>query len=86
MKRMHDYMGLIFEKMCKEYLIGSCKFKNKKIGMDELELLEHYAMVFAKGIKYYYVIFSMGGFTDELLSAAKERNVLLLTLDDIYNV
>lgn len=36
--------------------------------------------------KYDYVIFSMGGFTDELLSAAKERNVLLLTLDDIYNV
>lgn len=34
--------------------------------------------------KYDYVIFSMGGFTDELLSAAKERNVLLLTLDDIY--
>ena len=43
-------------------------------------------MVFAKGIKYYYVIFSLGGFTDELLSAAKERNVLLLTLDDIYHV
>ena len=131
---MHDYMGLIFEKMCKEYLvryadklpfdladvgqwwgtdphekkqvqidivgvpvkepdkkvseylIGSCKFRNEKIGMTELELLEHYAMVFAKGTKYYYVIFSMGGFTDELLSAAKERNVLLLTLDDIYNV
>ena len=132
--RMHDYMGLIFEKMCKdylnryadnlpfdlaetgqwwgtdprekkqvqidivgvpvqetnqkisEYLIGSCKFKNDKIGMDELELLERYAMVFAKGIKYHYVIFSLGGFTDELLSAARERNVMLLTLDDIYNI
>lgn len=132
--RMHDYMGLIFEKMCKEYLncyadnlpfdlaetgqwwgtdprekkqvqidivgvpvkesnkkvseylIGSCKFKNEKIGIDELDLLEHYAMVFAKGIKYHYVIFSLGGFTDDLLSVAKERNVMLLTLDDIYNV
>jgi hypothetical protein len=32
-----------------EYLIGSCKFKNEKIGMDELRLLEHYADVFGKG-------------------------------------
>ena len=106
--KMHDYMGLIFEKMCKEYLmryaedlpfdladvgqwwgtdprgkkqiqidivgvpvqesnqkiskylIGSCKFKNEKIGLNELELLERYAMVFAKGEKYYYVIFFTG--------------------------
>ena len=130
--RMHDYMGLIFEKMCKEYLmryaedlpfdladvgqwwgtdsrekkqiqidivgvpvqesnqkiskylIGSCKFKTEKIGLNELELLERYATVFAKGEKYYYVIFSLGGFTEELLSVAHERNVMLLTLEDIY--
>ena len=129
---MHDYMGLIFEKMCKEYLnryaenlpfdlaevgqwwgtdprekkqvqidivgvpvqeanqkvseylIGSCKFKNEKIGIDELELLENYARVFAKGNKYYYVIFSLGGFTEELMSVAEERNVMLSTLDDLY--
>ena len=129
---MHDYMGLIFEKMCKEYLmryaedlpfdladagqwwgtdprekkqiqidivgvpvqesnqkiskylIGSCKFKTEKIGLNELELLERYATVFAKGEKYYYVIFSLGGFTEELLSVAHERNVMLLTLEDIY--
>lgn len=67
-----------------EYLIGSCKFKNDKIGVDELELLEHYAMVFAREIKYHYVIFSLGGFTDELLSVARERNVMLFTLDDIF--
>ena len=130
--KMHDYMGLIFEKMCKEYLllyadnlpfelaevgqwwgtdsrekkqvqidivgvpvqefnqkiseylIGSCKFKNEKIGIDELELLEYYATVFGKGTKYDYVIFSLGGFTNELLSVAKDRKVRLLTLDDIY--
>ena len=36
-----------------EYLMGSCKFKNEKIGLNELELLERYAMAFAKGEKYY---------------------------------
>ena len=50
----------------------------------DLELLENYARVFAKGNKYYYVIFSLGGFTEELMSVAEERNVMLSTLDDLY--
>ena len=84
-----DYMGLVFEKMCQEYLlryakdlpillsnvgqwwgtdsktrrevqidivgapvdgneylIGSCKYRNEKIGIEELELLRRYAAVF----------------------------------------
>jgi hypothetical protein len=130
--RLHDYMGLIFEKMCKEYLmyygenlpfeladvgqwwgndsstkkeiqidivgvpiqepnkkiteylIGSCKFKNEKIGLDELRLLEHYADVFGKGSSYYFVLFSLGGFTQELTEYAKENGVKLITLTDMY--
>ena len=35
--------------------------------------------------KYYYIIFSLGGFTEELLAVAHERNVMLLTLEDLYN-
>lgn len=122
-----DYMGLIFEKMCqdyllyyaqdlpillgeigqwwgtdsvtrkevqidivgapvegKEYLIGSCKYKNEKIGVDELEFLKRYASVFHKGEKYYYYIFSKGGFTPALQELGKQGEVMLLTLDDIY--
>ena len=122
-----EYMGLIFEKMCqeyllyyasdlpieikeigqwwgtdpkarkevqidivgtpiegKEYLIGSCKYKNEKIGVDELELLQHYAAVFGRGEKYHYYIFSKGGFTDALLEQGRLGAVTLLTLDDIY--
>ena len=122
-----DYMGLIFEKMCQEYLlryasklpillrdigqwwgtdtknhkevqidivgtsvnsneyiIGSCKYKNEKIGLDELELLRHYAEVFGKGSKYYYYLFSKGGFTQGLQDLERKGEVTLLTLDDIY--
>ena len=122
-----DYMGLVFEKMCQEYLlcyakelpilinevgqwwgtdsktrkevqidivgtpvegkayiIGSCKYKNEKIGVDELELLRRYASVFKKGEKYHYYIFSKGGFTSELLDLEKQGEVVLLTLEDIY--
>lgn len=130
--RMHDYMGMIFEKMCKEYLmyyaddlpfnladvgqwwgndssakkeiqidivgvpvqepnqkvreylIGSCKFKNEKIGMDELHLIEHYADVFGKGRDYFFAIFSLGGFTQELIDYAKNHRVKLITMADMY--
>ena len=68
----------------KEYLIGSCKYRNEKIGTDELELLRHYAAVFGKGSKYHYYIFSLGGFTDSLLICGKRGEVTLITLDEMY--
>lgn len=126
-QHLHDYMGLIFEKMCqdyllyyakelpvelceigqwwgtdsrtrkqvqidivaadaeqKEYIIGSCKYKNEKTGVDELELLKSYAEAFGKGKKYYYYIFSKGGFTDGLLKERMNGEVTLVTLDDLY--
>ncbi len=122
-----DYMGLVFEKMCRDYLlryaenlpfplrevgqwwgtdgrtrkeiqidlvgtsvdgnaylIGSCKYRNEKIGTDELELLLDYASVFRKNGRFAYYIFSRGGFTDALLRLEQEGLVTLLTLEDIY--
>ena len=126
-KHFSDYMGLIFEKMCRdyllyyaedlpvelnqlgqwwgtdsrqkkqiqidivgtpvegrEYIIGSCKYRNEKIGADELELIRSYASVFGKGDRYHYYIFSKGGFTDALISAQERGEVTLVTLDDMY--
>ena len=122
-----DYMGLVFEKMCQEYLmryaqnlpillanvgqwwgtdsksrkeiqidivgvpiegneyvIGSCKYRNEKIGMDELELIRNYASVFQKDGIFHYYIFSKGGFTPALLEAEARGEVTLLTLEDLY--
>ena len=122
-----DYMGLVFEKMCQEYLlryaknlpillsnvgqwwgtdprarkevqidivgtpiegneylIGSCKYRNEKIGMDELELLKNYASVFRKNALFCYFIFSKGGFTSELQEAGGRGEVTLLTMEDLY--
>ncbi len=124
---MNDYMGLIFEKMCSdyllyyaeeqdfqivdvgqwwgtdstekkqiqidlvgstdhknEYLIGSCKFRNEAIGVDELELLKRYAAVFGKGKVYHYYIFSKGGFTENLKDLGDKGEVELITLEDMY--
>ncbi len=122
-----DYMGLIFEKMCrdyllyyakdlpinlnevgrwwgtdaktrrqvqidivgtpaegKEYIIGSCKYRNEKIGLDELELLKEYASAFGKGTRYHYYIFSKGGFLEGLLHAAANGDVILVDLKEMY--
>ena len=68
----------------REYLIGSCKYRNEKIGTDELDLLRHYANVFGKGSKYHYYIFSLGGFTEPLLECGKRGEVTLLALNDLY--
>ena len=116
-----DYMGLIFKKMCqdyllyyldslpielsevgqwwgtdakkkkqiqidivgtlvegKDYIIGSCKYRNEKIGVDELDLIRDYASVFGN------YIFSKGGFTDELLQAQERGEVWLIALEDLY--
>ena len=126
-KHFSDYMGLVFEQMCreyllnyandlpidisdaaqwwgtdsktrkeiqidivgtpaegKEYIIGSCKYRNEKIGVDELELIRQYASVFGKGSRYHYFIFSKGGFTDGLRQLSEQGEVTLLTLEDIY--
>lgn len=122
-----DYMGLVFEKMCQEYLlryakdlpillsdvgqwwgtdsktrkevqidvvgapvdgneylIGSCKYRNEKIGIEELELLRRYAAVFRQNGIFHYYIFSKGGFTPALLEAEMQGDVTLLTLEDLY--
>lgn len=122
-----DYMGLVFEKMCREYLfhyaadlpvllsdvgqwwgtdektrkeiqidivgmpvegdeylIGSCKYRNEKIGTEELALLHRYSLVFRKNGKFHYYIFSRGGFTPALMEAANRGEVTLLTLEDLY--
>ena len=122
-----DYMGLVFEQMCREYLlryaadlpiilsdvgqwwgtdagakkevqidivgspvegdeyiIGSCKYRNDPIGVDELELIRHYADVFGKGKKYHFYIFSKSGFTKGLQETGEQGEVKLITLDDMY--
>ena len=69
----------------RQYLIGSCKYRNEKIGTDELELIREYASVFTSANdECFYYIFSKGGFTKGLLEAAAQGNVTLLTLEDLY--
>ena len=129
-----EYMGLVFEQMCHQYLIhyaedlpfplsqlgewwgtdpqkkreaqvdivgvaprvssassgrhiliGSCKYRNEKIGIDELKLIQHYASLFTDGNdRCCYCIFSKSGFTEGLMEAQRAGEVVLVSLNDMY--
>ncbi len=126
-KRLTDYMGLTFEKMCHDYIlyydnnlpfplaqigqwwgghpqthkqaqidvvassasddsciVGSCKFRNIPVDVDELTLLKDYALAMGHYHRHYYYLFSKSGFTDSLNSQAQREALHLITLEDMY--
>lgn len=126
-EHLHEFMGKVFEKMAREYLImnsgtegfplltdisefqttvidedkktrqieidllgrnnkeilliGECKFSNSPFGMEELEkLLDKARFIPASHPEIY--VFSLSGFTDEVIR--NHKNCRLLKLDDMY--
>lgn len=70
-----------------EYLIGSCKYTNKKIGLDELELIKDYSSAFTtNNDTCHYYVFSKSGFTQSLLDAQERGEVTLITLKELYDI
>ena len=70
-----------------KYIIGSCKYRNEKIGSDEFDLIRDYSSVFTKADdERFYYIFSKSGFTDSLYALQKNQKIKLITLDTIYSI
>ena len=67
-----------------EYLMGSCKYRNMVIGVDELERLKEYSRVFRSNGKMHYILFSKSGFTAALVDKAEKEGVMLVTLNELY--
>ena len=127
----NNYMGMVFEKICKDYLliqnskgklpilfisIGrwwgndhlhrtqteidlvanegkdylfcECKWRNEKLDMPILRSLSEKADVFKKNRgNTWYLLFSKSGFTDAVVeTAAKNKNVILIGLNDLIDV
>lgn len=69
----------------RKYLIGSCKYKNERIGTDELDLLKEYASLFtAAADECWYYIFSKGGFTSGLEDLQRQGAVRLVSFEELY--
>ncbi len=59
-------------------ILGECKYRNKKIGLKELEQLKYKSsFILKENQKAIYLLASASGFTDELLQL-KENDVLLI--------
>lgn len=68
----------------KKIVIGECKFKNEKVDKNIYDtLVRRGKLITAKYKLAKYIIFSLSGYTDWFLSLTDE-NVLLLTLDSLY--
>jgi hypothetical protein len=70
----------------KDYLFGECKWRNEKIDYSVLEQLRLKADIFnSKRDNTYFALFSKRGFSDAVLSeAAKNENILLYSLGDLF--
>ena len=69
----------------RKFIIGSCKYTNDKIGVDELELLREYAAVFTNANdECWYYIFSKGGFTDALKEQTGFERLTLVSIEELY--
>ena len=59
-------------------ILGECKYKNKRIGIKELEFLKLKANFVSNEDKdIYYLLASQNGFTDELLSIKDDHLILI---------
>ena len=64
-----------------EGIIASCKYRNRKVGSDELDLMKEDGDAMALIRKRYYWMFSKSGFSEELKPA---DDIRLITLDEMY--
>ena len=70
-----------------KYIIGSCKYRNEKIGPEEFDLIRDYSSVFTKADdERFYYIFSKSGFRDSLYALQKNQKIKLITIDTVYSV
>ena len=68
----------------KKAIIGECKFKNEKIDKGIYEsLIRRGKLIPAKYKVSKYIFFSLSGYT-EWFESLSEEDVLLLTLDSLY--
>ena len=69
----------------RQFLIGSCKYKNEKTDIEELNLIRAYTSIFTNANdECFYYIFSKSGFTDALLEKQDKGEVRLVTLEKMF--
>ncbi|PIW11695.1 MAG: hypothetical protein COZ07_06950 [Candidatus Infernicultor aquiphilus] len=60
------------------FIFGECKWRNKKVGLNELNELERKANNFFYAGQKYFILFSKSGFNEKLNNLSKQRKDILL--------
>jgi len=68
----------------KKAIVGECKYRKEKTGMETVELLIERGELIAGGFQKSYIIYSRSGFTPEVESISRDRGILLITLEEMY--
>ena len=69
-----------------EAIIGSVKYRERRMPLSELELMRTYAGEMGGNGRCLYWFFSKSGFEDDMISAAEgDEAVRLYSIDDLYN-
>lgn len=71
-----------------KYIIGSCKYTNELVDIDELKLIQGYAsLITKKDDTCYYYLFSKSGFTQRLKDFSNDnKNIKLISIEQLYNL
>jgi len=68
----------------KNFLIGECKFKESAFDLSEMNAAVMKFRPIKETAKMYYCLFSKSGFTDDVETAAKKRDIRLVRLDEMF--
>jgi len=69
----------------RQYLIGSCKYLNNQVGIEEFALMKNYVSAFTTAQdECFYYLFSKSGFTQSLHDLEDKGEVVLISLRDMY--
>lgn len=75
-------IDIVCEGQNKEILVGVTNSTNRRLGLEDFELLKENTVLAGVESNYYY-LFSLGGFTDEIRALSKSDNIVLVGLEDL---
>ncbi|MDD2216327.1 MAG: DUF234 domain-containing protein, partial [Eubacteriales bacterium] len=65
------------------FLLGECKYKNAAFDLSDLTKMQEKFTLKNKNGRLYYWLFSKSGFTDEVVCAATEQDIHLVTAEQL---
>lgn len=86
-KRKQDDVDILaLDRKGDSVIFCECKFRNEAFGMREYEDLMCASRIFTQAKERYYYVFSKGGYTQRVKEKAAQDGMVLLGIDDLFDV